>query len=216
VTLIAGRYQQLENARRGSPLRARDLQTAQTVLLRQVSVSSGTGEDALRRAKAASGIFHPSLITLFDAVPIEPDQLLLAYEFVPAQTIAQLSAGQPLSAKRAAAVVGEIADAVAEIHARDVTHGGISQATVLVTMKGKARLDRLGDPTVVRHMATVEHDLQALGDLLHELAGSLTGAGVPGLQALEVIVNRARAGKFESAATLAAMLRKLASPDHIA
>jgi hypothetical protein len=63
---------------------------------------------------------------------------------------------------------------------------------------------------------SVEHDLRSLGDLLHELVGSRTGAGVPGSHALEVIVNRARAGKFESAAPLAAMLRKLASPDHIA
>ena len=81
----------------GSPLRARDLQTAQTVLLREVAVSSETAEEAHRRAQAAKGIFHPSLITLFDALPIEPDRLLLAYEFVPAQTIAQLSGGQPLS-----------------------------------------------------------------------------------------------------------------------
>ena len=216
MTLVAGRYQPLENARVGSPLRARDLQTAQTVLLREVIAPPGTGDEAHQRAQAAKGIFHPSLITLFDALLVAPDRLLLAYEYVPAQTIAHVSGGQAFSAKRAAAIVSEIADGVAELHARDVAHGGISQATVLVTLKGKARLDRLADPSVVGSVATAQGDLHALGNLLYELVGPSRGAGVPGLLAVDVIVTRARTGKVESAATLAAILRKLASPDHAA
>ena len=98
--------------------------------------------------------------------------MLLAYEFLPSsQTIAQMTAGQPLNARRAAAIVVEVADAVAELHAHDVAHGGVSQAAVLVTMKGKAKLDRVGDPTLASHAATPAGDLVALGDLLADLAG---------------------------------------------
>jgi eukaryotic-like serine/threonine-protein kinase len=207
--LIAGRYQPLDASESASPLRARDMQTAQTVWLRRVALPPGSAERALLRAQAAKGVFHPSLITLFDAVVVADVEMLLAYEFVPAQTIAHVSLGQPLHPKRGAEIVAEVADAVAELHARDISHGGIAQATVLLTMKGKAKLDRLGDPSIAEEaLANPERDLVALGDLLQTLVGRPAGRGVAGQQALAVIIDRARAGRFTSAAALAAMLRK--------
>ena len=210
TAIIAGRYQPLETARAGLPLRVRDLQTAQTLLLRTSVVPADRVASIEARARAACGIFHPSLVTLFDVVvTTETDaELLLAYEFVPAQPAAIVTGGAPLNIRRAAQVAAEIADAVAELHAREVVHGGISLATVLLTMKGKAKLDRVGDPTVATEPdAGQADDFVALGDLLAALAGS-GGRGTVGLQAIETIAARARAGKFESAATFAALLRR--------
>jgi serine/threonine protein kinase len=208
VTRIAGRYQLLDAPRAGTPQRARDLETAQTVLLRDVPLPR-EGESVLAHARAARGIFHPSLVTLFDVFLLPEWRVLLAYEFLPAsQTMAQMSAGQPLNPRRAAALLVEVADAVAELHAHEVAHGGISQAAVLVTMKGKAKLDRVGDPTVTSHAATPADDLVALGDLLADLAGRSAPAGAVGAQAIEALVARARDRKFDSAATFAALLRR--------
>jgi hypothetical protein len=212
TAIIAGRYQPLETARAGSPLRVRDLQTAQTLLLRTAVVAADRITPVAARARAASGIFHPSLVTLFDVVVAagEEPALLLAYEFVPAQPAASVTGGTPLNLRRAAQVVAEIADAVAELHARDVVHGGISLTTVLMTMKGKAKLDRVGDPTVATGSdVAAADDLVALGSLLATLAGS-GGRGTVGMQAIETLATRACAGKFESAATFAALLRRAA------
>ena len=208
MTPIAGRYQLLDVARPGTPQRARDLQTAQTVLLRDVRLPRDTPDQALAHAQRAKGIFHPSLVTLFDVVPQPEGRVLLAYEYVPAQSVAQVSGGHPFNAKRAAEIVTEVADAVAELHGREIPHGGISQTTVLVTMKGKAKLDRVGDPSLsILVDPSIERDLTSLADLLQELVGRPDG-GIAGMQAIETIIQRARAGKFESAATFAAMLRK--------
>jgi serine/threonine protein kinase len=210
VTLIAGRYQPLDASRPGSPQRARDLETAQTVLLREVRLPRDAFDAALARAYAAKGIFHPSLVTLFDVQPQAEGRLLLAYEFVPAQSVAQASGGQPFNAKRAAEILTEVADAVAELHARGIPHGGISQSSVLVTMKGKAKLDRVADPSLNLQMEpTIERDIAALGTLLQELAARPTTSGVAGVQAIETVIERARAGKLQSAATFAAMLRRI-------
>jgi hypothetical protein len=208
VTLVAGRFQLLDAARPDGSQRARDLQTAQTVRLRDVHVQ---GVEALVQANAVKGIFHPSLVTLFDVVPHEPDRVLLAYEFVPAQSIAQMTGGQSLHPKRAAEIVIEIADALAELHARGMWHGGVSQSTVLITMKGKAKLDRIGDPTLTAAIhPSIALDLIALGKLLDELSGRPSGgSGVAGIQAIEAIIQRACAGRFDSAATMAALLRRL-------
>jgi len=208
--LIAGRYQLLETTSQpGVPQRARDLKTAQTVLLRERDLPEDE-DGALKRAHDARGIFHPSLVTLFDVFPQPDHRLLLAYEFVSAQTVAQMTGGQSLNPRRAAALVSEVADAVAELHAHEVTHGGISQATVLVTLKGKAKLDRVGDPWVRAAVApSYAGDIAALGELLHDLTRARE-RGVVGVLGLQALVSRARDGKFDSAATFAALLRRAA------
>jgi hypothetical protein len=206
--MIAGRYQPLETARPGAPQRARDLETAQTVVLRDVEVEATRVRAALARAQAATGIFHPSLVVLFDATAVSETRILLAYEFVTAQTVAQIAGVSPLPPRRAATIVGEIADAVGDLHARGVRHGAISPATVLVTLKGKAKLDRTADPSLDVAGAGPLDDVAALGELLDVLAGR-TGSGVAGAQAIATIVDRARRGRFESAAALAALLRRV-------
>ena len=204
---IAGRYQPLDNARPGTPQRARDLQTAQTVVLRDQRLPSA---EALARAHAAKGIFHPSLITLFDVVQHVEGRLLLAYEFVPSQPIVQVSGGHPFHAKRAAEIITEVADAVAELHARGIAHGGISQGTVLITMKGKAKLDRVGDPSLhVMLDPDPARDIQAIGDLLAELSLRPSGAAATGGQGVDVVLERIRSGSIGSAATIAGLLRKM-------
>jgi serine/threonine protein kinase len=206
--LIAGRFQPLEQAKPGSPRRARDLETAQTVLLREFDLLPASADAAIGHARAAKRIFHPSLVTLFDIYLQGTERMLLTYEYVPAQTLAQLSGGRPLNPRRAAEILVEVADAVATLHAHGVAHGAISQLSVLVTMKGKAKLDRVADPSLNTSSATMASDLGALGSLLNELVGK-PPAGTPGMQAIGVAVERAKTGTLESAATFAALLRSL-------
>ena len=208
MTLIADRFQPLEPPRAGQPLRARDVNTAQTVLLREVQLSADRCKAAYARAKTVCEVFHPALVTLFDVAYSEDHRLLLAYEFVPSQTLAQVSGGQRFGIKRAAEIVAELADAAAELHARGLAHGGISQASAVVTLKGKTKLDRLGDPSVAPQDGSAAGDIVALGNLLRELIGTPAG-GVAGAQGLDLIIARARDGKFDSAASLAGMLRRL-------
>jgi serine/threonine protein kinase len=206
VSLIADRYQPLEQARAGAPQRARDLQTAQSVWLRSVAIGADP-ETALARALAAKGIFHPSLVTLFDVLPQGHDRALLAYEYVPAQTVAQVSGGLPLNPRRAAEILTELGDAVAELHSRNIAHGGITDRTVLITMKGKAKLDRVGDPSLdTVTQPSREEDMQALGELLHKLVGKAASTAL-GAEVIEAAIEGARKGTMQ-AATFAALLRR--------
>jgi serine/threonine protein kinase len=204
--MIAHRYQPLETAPPGTPLRARDQQTAQTVLLREVP--SGTATAKANRPHAARGIFHPALITLFDVTEVGSDGLLLAYEYVQAHSLKQLSGGQPLHPRRAAELMSEIADAVAALHSRGVIHGAINFETVLVTMKGKAKLDRVGDPSLALPVAVDEDtDLKAIVTVLRELTRDAKGT----LPILDIILEHDDGAALGSAATLAASLRAAAA-----
>jgi serine/threonine protein kinase len=207
--VIAHRYQPLEAAQPGTPLRARDQQTAQTVLLREIPSGTATAKASLVRPRAARGIFHPALITLFDVTEVGPNGLLLAYEYVQAHSLKQLSGGQPLHPRRAAQLMSEIADAVAELHSRGVIHGAINLETVLVTMKGKAKLDRVGDPSLMLP-AEVDRDtdLKAIVTVLRQLTRDVRGT----LPILDIILEHDDGAALGSAGTLAASLRAAARP----
>jgi hypothetical protein len=125
--LIANRFAPIETTAAG--IRARDLETAQTVMLVDV-------KDLDARL---TGVFHPALVTIF-AIVEYAGRTLAATEFVHAKPLIELFHGEPCHPRRAAEIVSELADGVAELHAHGIVHGNITQASTILTAKGKARL----------------------------------------------------------------------------
>lgn len=125
--MIANRFAPLETTAAG--IKARDQETAQTVLLVDVN-----GLDS-----RLIGLFHPALVTIF-AVVHYAGRTLAATEFIQARPLLELFHGEPCHPRRAAEIVAELADGVAELHAHGIVHGNITQASALLTAKGKARL----------------------------------------------------------------------------
>lgn len=125
--LIANRFAPIETTAAG--IKARDNETAQTVLL----VDVNQFDDRL------VGIFHPSLITVFSVVE-HAGRFLAATEFVQGRSLKDVFHGEPCHPRRAAEIVSELADGVAELHSLGLTHGDITETAALVTTKGKARL----------------------------------------------------------------------------
>jgi serine/threonine protein kinase len=128
--VIANRYEPLEAVPAGAAVRARDMHTAQTVMLRPVTHV----DERLCR------LFHPALVAIFDFA-VDGKSTYAACEFVQGRSLRLIMGGQPFHARRASEIVGEVADAVAELHARGIVHGAITIDTVLLTAKGKAKLD---------------------------------------------------------------------------
>jgi hypothetical protein len=125
--MIANRFVRLETTPAG--IKARDQETAQTVVL----------VDAPRLDDRLVGLFHPSLISVFAIVDHEGRRLAAA-EFVQGRSLKELFAGEPCHPRRAAEIVSELADGVAELHGRGIVHGNITQVTAILTAKGRARL----------------------------------------------------------------------------
>ena len=125
--MIANRFDPLETTRAG--IKARDLETAQTVLLVEVKELD----------LGLAGIFHPALVAIF-AIVEDAGRTLAAAEFIQARPLLELFHGDPCHPRRAAEIVAELADGVAELHARGLVHGNITQTSAILTAKGKARL----------------------------------------------------------------------------
>lgn len=171
--MIAHRFVPLETTPAG--IKARDQDTAQTVVL----------VDVTHLDPRLVGIFHPALIAVF-AIVEYAGRTLAATEFVRGRSLKQIFAGEPCHPRRAAEIVSELADGVAELHARDIVHGNITQTSAMLTAKGKARLSltsAIGGDEIL--------DVNALKLVLKTIGGNPSAA-----------VNAA-----QSAAVLAAALR---------
>jgi tetratricopeptide (TPR) repeat protein/predicted Ser/Thr protein kinase len=93
-----------------------------------------------REAKAAAAIPHRNVVTLFDIVSEDGEDVLIM-ELVEGKTLAELvAAGGPLPTARAVAILVELCDALAAAHERGVLHRDIKAANVMVTDEGAVRV----------------------------------------------------------------------------
>lgn len=125
--MIGHRFIIIEQTRDG--IKARDQDTAQTVLI----------VDVRNLDPRLAGIFHPALVTIF-AIFEYAGRTMAAAEFVHGRSFKSVFQGEPCHPRRAAELVSELADGVAELHARGLVHGNITQTSAILTAKGKARL----------------------------------------------------------------------------
>jgi serine/threonine protein kinase len=135
--------ERIGTSRLGELYRARDTRVGRTVAVRLVAPAL-VADAAVRRqfldaAAAASALSHPNIATLFDAGEHE-GQIYLAHEFTPGLTLGREMAGRPLGLRRSVETAVQIADALADGHARDVLHRDLRPDTIIVTPKGSIKL----------------------------------------------------------------------------
>ena len=131
----------------GEVFRARDTKVGRTVALKLLP--PGFLDKPARRerfqadAAAAAALSHPNIATLFD-VGEEAGRSYLVYEFVPGGTLRQHMAGRAMHARTALDVAIQLADALAEAHARGVLHGDLRPENIGMTSKGSSKLLETG------------------------------------------------------------------------
>ena len=226
-----GQYKILDRIGAGSlgdVYRARDTQLGRTVAVKLPGAelqSDRARLDALSSdARAASVLSHPNIAALYE-IGDDDGRLFLAFEFVPGEPLKRVIAGRPINVRRAVDLATQLADALADAHALEMVHGGLTSDTVMVTPKGNAKILDFGfmkwtsrPPAGDR---TQQTDVRALGTLLYEmLTGKQPAPGATSLGSsvpaeLEQVVARAldagREGGYEAAATCAAELRSVAA-----
>ncbi|HTI37602.1 MAG TPA: serine/threonine-protein kinase [Vicinamibacterales bacterium] len=131
----------------GELYRARDTKVGRTVALRVVSHSIATDPARFSRlladARAATGVSHPNVATLFD-VGEEVEHPYLSHEFAAGRLLSEEIDGSPINPRRALDLVLQIADGLADAHASGVIHGDLRPDTIIVTAKGSAKILECG------------------------------------------------------------------------
>ncbi len=98
---------------------------------------------------------HPNLLPVREVLEGE-DGLLVVYDYVAGQTLAQMLANGELPAKQAAAYVIQLADILEVAHREGIIHGGVDPSTILVTETGLVKLFGFGSAA----LRTIEDEWQ--------------------------------------------------------
>lgn len=125
----------------GELYRARDTKAGRTVALKLLPPlpDQSTADALLSDARAAATLSHPNIAQLWD-VGEDDGVSYLSYEFVVGTPLSHEMAGGRVHPRRAMEIATQIADALAEAHARGLIHGDIRPDTIFVTQKGSAKL----------------------------------------------------------------------------
>lgn len=131
----------------GETYRAVDTRVGRTVALRlapsAVFSTAAVRDDFLRDARAAAELSHPNIATLFDVGEYD-EGVYLAYEFAAGALLRQEMDGRSVNSRRALELSMQMADALADAHARGIVHGDLRPDTVIVTRKGSAKILETG------------------------------------------------------------------------
>lgn len=109
--------------------------------------------------KATANLTHPAVIAVYDTLEEEDGALYIIQEMVEGRSLAAyLRAGLPSA--RALDLGGQIARALAYVHAHDVVHGDLTPSAVLVDRHARVRLNNFGLPPDSAYFARLSRVLE--------------------------------------------------------
>lgn len=156
-----GRFRVLGELGRGAMgvvYRAEDPALGRVVAIKTVTLTGTQEERAhfearfLQEARAAGGIGHPSIITIYD-VGREEDVAFIAMEILDGRELRDLIRGGALAPSEAVEIAAQVAEALAFAHERGVIHRDVKPGNVMILSDGRVKImdfgiARLRDPAV--------------------------------------------------------------------
>ena len=145
--LVAARYvlgAPLGRGGMGTVWRADDLLLGRPVAVKEVELPDGAGriafrDRALREARAAARLNHPSVVTHHDAIEAD-GRLFLVMELVEAPTLRErVATGGPVAPEAAARIGLDLLDALEAAHRAGIVHHDVKPANVMVPAGGPGR-----------------------------------------------------------------------------
>ncbi|MCZ6706040.1 MAG: serine/threonine-protein kinase, partial [Bacteroidetes bacterium] len=136
--------EQLGEGGMGIVYRAVDTKLDRDVALKFLPPRLSTDPEAKARfvqeAKAASGLDHPNICTIYDIGEADDGSLFIAMAFYDGQTLKYELQSGAMAPDRAASIAAQIADGLRKAHGAEMVHRDIKPANIMVTSEGRVKI----------------------------------------------------------------------------
>lgn len=145
-----GEFELLEELGRGGMgvvFKARHRSLNRTVALKMILQGELASEESRRRfiteAHAAAKLQHPSIVSVYEVGETD-GRLYFAMEYVQGRTLQEVLSDGPISTRRAAEILYQIAIAIDFAHQRGVLHRDLKPSNILITDDGEVKITDFG------------------------------------------------------------------------
>lgn len=136
--------EQLGEGGMGIVYRAVDTKLDRDVALKFLPPRLSTDPEAKARfvqeAKAASGLDHPNICTIYDIGEADDGGLFIVMAFYEGQTLKYELQSGAMAPDRAASIAAQIADGLRKAHGANMVHRDIKPANIMVTSEGRVKI----------------------------------------------------------------------------
>jgi tetratricopeptide (TPR) repeat protein len=94
----------------------------------------------LQEARSVSRLNHPNIAAVYDYGEGPDGQPYIVMELVAGQTLGDILTGPGLSLQRAVEIIGDVAEALTEAHARGIVHRDIKPSNVIINDRGEVKV----------------------------------------------------------------------------
>ena len=113
-------------------------------MLRDTGPDDGPGRARLmREARLASGLNHPGIAVIYEIDEAEIDgspRTFIAMEYVTGETVSAMAARDRPALSRVLEIAIQVADALAEAHARGIVHRDVKPSNVMIAESGRVKV----------------------------------------------------------------------------
>ncbi len=109
------------------------------VLKEEIAENPDLKKRFLREARSASQISHPAVAQVYEVDEVD-GMLYMALEYVEGQTVRRLIANREIDLLGAVEIAIQVADGLAQAHARNIVHRDIKSDNIMVTPEGRVKI----------------------------------------------------------------------------
>ena len=183
-----GNYELLEEIARGGMgvvYRARQINLNRIVALKVMLHGPFSSPEFVRRfrkeAEIVARLRHPHIVTIYE-IGEHDGRHFISLEFVAGRNFSELARERPLSARRAAAYLKTVAEAVEHAHQRGVLHRDLKPSNILLDIFDQPRVTDFGLAKIIHQDAEITVTGQILGSPNYmppeQACGTLSGGTV--------------------------------------